>query len=352
MKVHEWMGKKLLESYGIAVPRSILVKQPLQLKNAALQNEIASLEFPQVIKSQVLVGGRMKAGGVLFSNSLSKTLELTERLFSKEIRGEKPSAVLIERGIPHTKEWYISLSIDRQTRDIMVVFSEHGGIDIEKIAEKAPETIVKTDIPHAYKILPPMLQNLLERLHRLMIEKDLTLIEVNPLSILENEPIALDAVLHVDDNALFRQTWVGTEPKNDFHFVKLNGTIGIIGCGAGIVMATMDAIKMRGCEPANFLDIGGGGNRQTTLKALRKLQDIQVKMIIMNIFGGITLCDEVAKAIIAFKKEAKIPIFIRITGTNEDIAKEMLERHGIQVFESMDELVDKSTKFAKEAGIC
>ncbi|MBB6063216.1 succinyl-CoA synthetase beta subunit [Thermosipho japonicus] len=329
MKIHEFVGKKLLKESGIETPKGYVIKNSDSLQVKFL---------PAVLKSQVLVGSRMKAGGILFANTKDEFFTNASNLLEKEIRGEKPYAILVEEKINIKHEYYISLYIDRIEKDIKILFSENGGIEIEN----NKNNILNLSI-NDYKKLPDKFHDIVIKLHKLFTEKDLILLEINPFAEDENgKLIALDCVMHLDDNALFRQKWA-REFVNDsypFHFVKLDGDIGIIGCGAGIVMATMDAVNLYGGKPANFLDLGGGANSNVTLEALRLLKSLNVKKIIMNIFGGITKCDEIAKAIVKFKNENKnLPIFVRITGTNEEEAKQILDENNIAYFDDMYEMI-------------
>jgi len=246
MKIHEFIGKKILKEYGINVPESVFIK------NFPPEKGI----IPSVIKSQVLVGGRMKAGGVLFADNGEEFLRNTEILLKKPIKGEFPYGVLAEEKIKIKHEYYISAVLNREKRSEEWIFSEEGGIEIEN-----SENIKKGSYEEILNTVPEKFRTFLPKLKKIFNEKDLTLLEINPVAEdISGNLTALDCVMHVDDNALFRQPWAKkfAEDDRDFHYVELDGNIGIIGCGAGIVMATMDAVKNAGYSPANFLDIGGG----------------------------------------------------------------------------------------------
>ncbi|AEX85481.1 succinyl-CoA synthetase [Marinitoga sp. 1135] len=335
MKVHEFIGKGFLQDYGIKVPQSYLITSEKDIKVTFL---------PAVLKSQVLVGGRMKAGGVLFAHTEEEFSEKAKYLLKKEIKGEKPYGVLAEEMIPIKKEYYISLLLNREEKEISILFSESGGIDIEE----NKDSIIKTNFEKFHEVIPEKIQKILPNLRKLFREKDLTLLEINPLIESEGgEIIALDAVMHLDDNAIFRQTWAEefVDEKYPFHFVKLEGDIGIIGCGAGIVMATMDAVKLHGGEPADFLDLGGGAEKDITLEALNLLKNSGIKKVILNIFGGITKCDEIARGLVEFNKEnPDIQLFIRLTGTNENEAKEILKKHNLNYYEDMYSMILDAVK--------
>ncbi|SHF01568.1 succinyl-CoA synthetase beta subunit [Marinitoga hydrogenitolerans DSM 16785] len=338
MKVQEFLGKKFLKEYGIRIPVSYLVKE---------EKDIEIKFLPAVLKSQVLVGGRMKSGGVLFAKDENEFISKANVLLKKEIKGEKPYGVLIEEMIPFEKEYYISLVLDREKKDIIILYSENGGIDIEE----NKNSIIKATFENYEKFLPEKIQKIIPNLRKLFREKDLTLLEINPL-VEDNEGViyALDSVMHLDDNAIFRQEWAKEflEEKYPFHFVKLNGDIGIIGCGAGIVMATMDAVKLSGGEPANFLDLGGGAEKEITIQALNLLKDYGIKRIILNIFGGITKCDEIANGLVEFKKQnPEISLFIRLTGTNEENAKKILKENELSYYEDMYSMILDAVRMVK-----
>ena len=335
MKVHEFIGKDFLRRYGIKVPKSFLIKKKEDIR----------VEFlPAVLKSQVLVGGRMKAGGVLFTHSEDEFIEKVKLLLNKEIKGEKPYGVLVEEMINIRQEHYISLILDREEKNINILYSGKGGIDIEK----NKNTIVKTNFEEYEEKIPENITDIVLKLRKIFREKDLTLLEINPLIEDDNGEIyALDIVMHLDDNALFRQLWANefVEEKYPFHFVKLDGDIGIIGCGAGIVMATMDAVKLAGGEPADFLDLGGGAEKDITIEALNLLKNNGVKKIILNIFGGITKCDEIALGLVDFKKEnPEIDLYTRLTGTNEDLAKKIIKENNMKYYEDMYSMINDAVK--------
>jgi succinyl-CoA synthetase beta subunit len=331
MKIHEFVGKRFLKSYGINVPPSYLIKT---------YNEKSPQFLPCVLKSQVLVGGRMKSGGVLFAFNESEFREKLKKLLQTPIKGEEPYGVLVERKMEIEHEYYLSIFIDRSKRDITYVFSENGGIEIENVRDYL--TGNKEQILHK---IPEKFYSIIEKLTNLFIEKDLTLLEINPLAQLKNGEIyALDAVFHLDDSAIFRQEWAKefVEKKDyPFQYVELDGNIGIIGCGAGIVMATMDAVSLKGYKPADFLDLGGGADTNTTITALNLLYDKGIRTIVMNIFGGITKCDDIAKAIIEFSElRLDVELLVRLTGTNEDQAKNILKKAGLNYFDDMYSMID------------
>lgn len=332
MKVQEYVAKRILSKHGLRVPKSIFVTS----YSEETEEGLLRLGFPLVLKSQVLVGGRMKAGGVLFAHTLEEAREGVEHLLAKSIKGEIPEGVLVEELIEHDEEWYISLSVDRTLRDILFIFSKSGGVDIEEVSTREPEKVIKTtEITDLPKIVQPTAKTLLE----VFLEYDLTLLEINPIGVSNGVLYVLDAVFHVDDNALFRQSWV--KKSNEEHFVRLDGDVGVIGCGAGIVMATIDVLKELGFEPANFYDIGGGASREELLKALNTVCSFS-NVVVLNIFGGITDTLEVAKGIVEFSKSnPQIRLFVRLSGTHEDEAREYLLENGISCTSDMKHLVEE-----------
>ncbi|BBE30533.1 succinyl-CoA synthetase subunit beta [Tepiditoga spiralis] len=334
MKIHEFVGKEILSKNGIKVPKSFLTRE----------KEVQCNILPCVLKSQVLVGGRMKAGGILFSDECNDFKKKLSLLLEKKIKGEKPYGVLIEEKKEIKKEYYLSLILDRTQKDIIIGFSKDGGIDIED-----SESLITGNFESIIDKLPVKIKNILPKLRKIFREKDLTLLEINPLAELKDGSIcALDAVFHLDDNAIYRQKWAQEfeeETQYPFHYVKLNGDTGIIGCGAGIVMATMDTVKMYGGTPANFLDLGGGANEENTIMALELLKNEGIKKIVMNIFGGITECDVIANAIVNFTKKNKdIKLFIRLTGTNEKKAKKILIENNIPFYEDMYSMIKEGER--------
>jgi succinyl-CoA synthetase beta subunit len=247
---------------------------------------------------------------------------------------------LVEKKEEVEKEYYFSLFLDRNEKRITYIYSENGGIEIENRGSH-----ISGDKTFILEKIPTDMKNIVDKLTLLFKEKDLTLLEINPLARLKNGEIyALDAVLHLDDSALFRQKWAERfiqRKEYPFQYVELEGTIGIIGCGAGIVMATMDAVSLKGYKPADFLDLGGGAGSKTTIEALKLLTSKGIKTIVMNIFGGITKCDEIANAIVEYSKlNNHVRLLVRLTGTNEEKAKKILAENNIGYFEDMYSMIE------------
>lgn len=376
MKLLEYEAKKILAKYGIPVPKGNLAK------NTAEAREIAkNLVPPFVVKAQVPVAGRGKAGGILFAGSVEDAEEAAEKLFNIQIKGIPVRSVWIEEKIKTQKELYFGMTVDRLNKTYIVIGSTEGGMEIEEVAEKTPEKVLKFPIDplngfrpyHARQMAKRMgysgnklltLANIFYGLYKAGIDCDAELIEMNPLAETpEGNFVAVDARIIVDDNALFRHPEYGGRlveggfspqeieaAKNDLAYVKLDGEIGVIGNGAGLVMATLDAIQLHGGSPANFLDVGGGAPSEKITAALRiVLSDPNVKAVFINILGGITRCDEVAKGILQAKEKLGIekPVVIRLVGTNEEEGKRILTEAGIQVLDSMEEAARQVVEIAK-----
>ncbi|PID27485.1 MAG: succinate--CoA ligase subunit alpha [Candidatus Cloacimonadota bacterium] len=377
MKLQEFQGKELFKDYGITVPESQFI--PKNEKTIKI-----NLEYPFVVKSQVLAGGRGKAGLVKFVKNQEEFDGCIEHIMTSEHRGEKPVGVLLEAAAELDKEYYLSILVNRQLRCLSLIFSSFGGVDIEEVAKSNKEQIHTVHLDHNNSIedlredlflLKDNLKNDIQfetfvvfcsKLLKLFTEKDLMMIEINPFIFVNDTEIsALDAVVEIDDSASFRHPDIFEEAKkiekytaetkeeNPFgnHYVELDGNVGILGCGAGIVMASMDMIRSFGGKPANFLDIGGGANKKTTVQALEILhENTNIKSIFINIFGGITFCDEIAKAIIDFRATRKrtLPLIIRMMGNNAKEAIRLLKDNGIFAFNNMEKAAEKAVKLANK----
>ncbi|UCH88263.1 MAG: ADP-forming succinate--CoA ligase subunit beta [Thermoplasmata archaeon] len=371
MKLHEYKAKEIFAEQGIPVPSGILVKGPEQLKE---------LQHPVALKSQVLVGGRGKAGGIKFADNIDDAKSVLEELFKLKIKGLAVKQVLVEEklDLEGAQELYLGFVEDRAAKTITAMMSAAGGIDIEQVASEMPEKIIKKQLQPGLKTLNPYearemaiqiglkgatmtkVADIMCKLFNAMIVHDAVLAEINPLVITKDGMIiATDAKMNIDDNALFRQKnllkdvdiseeYTPIEQKARKYglaYVELEGDIAVIGCGAGLVMASLDTIKLYGGEPANFLDVGGGATAENMKQALEvvAMKD-NLKSIFINIFGGITRCDEIANGIVEF--EPKIPIALRMMGTNEDEGKKILKEHGYNVFDSMEDCAEYAVKLA------
>jgi len=344
---------------------------------------LAKLKPPFAIKAQVLVAGRGKAGGILFANSAAEAEEAAKKLLNMQIKGIPVRSVLVEEKINIKKELYFGIATDRFCQCYFTIASAVGGMEIEEIASESPEKIIKLPINpmhgfhsfHARQIARKMgytgnqlseLGRIFESLYRVGMDYDAELIEMNPLvETADGKFVAADARIIIDDNALFRhpeykKRLLESEGefslqeieamKNDLAYVKLDGNIGVIGNGAGLVMATLDTIQYYKGKPANFLDVGGGAPAEKIATALKiVVSDPEVKVLFVNILGGITRCDEVAKGILEAK--AKVggtkPMVIRLVGTNEEEGKQILTEAGIPVLESMEEAAQKAVQISK-----
>jgi len=381
MKLFEYEAKNILARYGIPTPQGGLAT------NTGQAHEILSkLKLPFVVKAQVLVAGRGKAGGILFADSIAEAEKAAEKLLSTQIKGISVKSVWIEEKIQIKKELYFGITTDRFNQSYVAIASALGGIEIEEIAAEAPEKIIKFLIDpqhgfqsfHARQIARKMgytgsqlseLGRIFERLHCVGMDYDSELIEMNPLvETTDGKFVVADARMIVDDNALFRHqeyrkrllegeselTQQELEAiKNDLAYVKLDGNIGVIGNGAGLVMATLDMIQYYGGKPANFLDVGGGAPAEKIATALKiVLSDPNVKALFINILGGITRCDDVARGILEAKAKVGVtkPMVIRLVGTNEEEGKRILTEAEIHVLESMEEAAQRVVEISKHGG--
>ncbi len=380
MKLFEYEAKQIFTKYGIPVPRGFLAKTPVQAREIA-----AKIILPVVLKSQVLVAGRAKAGGILFAASPIEAEKAAAQLLSKEISGEKVRSLWLEEQVSIQRELYFSIAVDRTTRSYVAIASSKGGVDIEEVASTSSEKIVKFSIDpvygfrsyHARQIARKLgyggnqmtdLASILLRHHRLATDFDVELAEMNPLiETKDGKFVAADTRLIIDDNALFRHQEFESRPfdqsdiqpqeleakKAGLAYVKLEGNVGVIGNGAGLVLATLDVIQLCGGQPANFLDVGGGAARHTVAKAVNiVLSDPNVKTVLINILGGITRCDEVAKGIIEAKNRVSFtkPIVVRLVGTNEAEGRRILADAEIPVLDSMEEAAEKAVEIIRSGG--
>jgi len=370
MKIHEYQAKEILGRYGIPV-------QPGKIATTPEQAEAIAREFgvPVVVKAQVYVGGRGKAGGVKFGRTPEETREAAGQILGMDIKGLTVEKVLVTPAIDIAEEYYVGIILDRATQAPVLMVSRAGGIDIEQVAEESPEKIIKEPIDVRWGLLPMQARDILARAgmpHNVVakggpilsaLEKaytgcDATLAEINPLALTtDGQVLAADAKILIDDSALPRQpeyaSWAEPEEVNSLEFeakaqgltyVKLDGDVGIIGNGAGLVMTTLDMVARSGGKPANFLDIGGGAKAETMQKALLFVaRDPQVKGILVNIFGGITRGEEVAKGIIMAQSELPdgLPIVARLSGTGEAEGRALLADAGLTWGQDMRDAAQK-----------
>jgi len=373
MKIHEYQAKKLFAEYGIPIAEGDVAQTPDEAINIARKTG-----FPVVIKAQVLVGGRGKAGGVKIANNEADLISEFNRIKGLNIKGYTVDRILVARAIDIKKEYYLAVTIDNIKGDVVIIASGEGGVDIEDTAKNHPEKIIKFYMQGSKVLdesrwvavavqlfddvrLQKSATAILEKLLKLFFEKDCSLAEINPFVIDEKgNLIAADAKVILDDNSLFRHEELNAlrdmqyedadeleAKEKGLSFVKLEGNVGCIVNGAGLAMGTMDAVNLLGGKPANFLDVGGSSNPQKVLNALKIiLRNKDIKVVLINIFGGITRCDDIANGILTALNQIKIPVplVIRLTGTNEKEAKALLSAAGLTIFTSMRQAVTEAVK--------
>ena len=387
MNLHEYQGKELLNSFGVRIQRGIVATTAEEAVFAAekLNNETGTSFW--VLKAQVHAGGRGKGGGVKVVSSSEDAVSSAEKMFGMNLitpqtgkKGKTVNRVYIENGSEIEKELYLSCLVDRATSKIAFIVSKMGGMDIEAVAKDTPDEITTvmiepskgvsdTDLEkmsialNLDKNLSNEFSSLIENLYRFFVEKDASLLEINPLIITKDQNLlCLDAKVNFDDNALFRHPEIEKlrdlneedqyeqeAAKYDLAYIKLDGNIGCMVNGAGLAMASLDIIKMYGGDPANFLDVGGGATKEKVSNAFQIiLSDESVKGILVNIFGGIMRCDIIAEGIVAAAKELKIsvPLVVRLEGTNVEEGKSILNNSGIDIVSAID-LDDAAKKIVK-----
>jgi succinyl-CoA synthetase beta subunit len=376
VNIHEYQAKELLRAEGVPIPPGEIATTPEQVE--AIAKKIGGMV---VVKAQVHTGGRGKAGGVKLAKTPAEAREVASKILGMKINGLTVYTVLVTAAADIASEAYVGIILDRATKKPVFMVSPAGGIDIEEVAAKTPEKILKLPIDTRYGLQPYQASELgfflfddvkkvraaakiMMQLYKAFMKADASLAEINPLVVTPaGEVLALDAKISIDDNALDRHADLAAlrdetaeapsevEARNaNLTFIKLEGNVGCVVNGAGLAMATMDLVKYYGGEPANFLDIGGSSNPEKVVNALRIItEDPSVKVILFNIFGGITRTDDVANGIVTATKAnpLKIPIVIRLTGTNEEIAMKILQENGFSASSDMDEAVEKAVALAK-----
>ncbi|MGN0215863.1 MAG: ADP-forming succinate--CoA ligase subunit beta [Prevotella sp.] len=377
MKVHEYQAKQFFANYGVPVDHCILCRSAAEAVEAYKKLGVDTA----VVKAQVHTGGRGKAGGVKLAHNVEEVEKYAGQILGMSIKGFVVDRILVTEAAHIASEYYVSILIDRKTKEPIIMMSREGGMEIEQVAKEAPEKIVKVAIDpivglpdykareaayHLFDDVKLVRQcgSILQKLYRLFMEKDASLVEINPLVLTKEGTLrAVDAKMTFDNNALFRHPDVQelNEPTPEekveqdakskgFSYVNLGGSIGCMVNGAGLAMATMDMIKLYGGDPANFLDIGGSSNPQKIVEAMRLLTaDKHVNVVLINIFGGITRCDDVAKGLIEAFQEIKtdIPIVIRLTGTNEQEGREILNGTHFHVAHTMSEAGKMAVELSK-----
>ncbi|WP_152042158.1 ADP-forming succinate--CoA ligase subunit beta [Salinigranum salinum] len=378
MRLHEYQAKEVFADAGIPVPQSRLASSVDEVVAA-----VEEIGFPAAIKAQVHVGGRGKAGGIKIASTVEEARQYADEILGMDLKGYRVDRVLVEAGVDFEDELYVGVTMDRGEGRPVAMVSEQGGVDIEAVAEEDPEAIAREHVDPAFGMHPYQarkavygagidrdiarsVSSVLTTLYDLWEANDASDAEINPLMVTsEREVIAADAVLNVDDDALFRHPRLAEmedEAAGDeleakaneygFDYVRLSGNVGIIGNGAGLVMTTLDLVDYYGGEPANFLDIGGGAKAERVTNALDMVfSDPNVDSVVFNIFGGITRGDEVARgineALEAFDEIPK-PVVVRLAGTNAEEGMEILNTELVQVEETLEDAVQRAVKNAEE----
>ena len=377
MDLFEYQGKSLYQKFNINHPNSKLIKNLNDL------NDPINLNFPVVVKAQVQVGGRGKAGGIKVAKDINELRQYSEEILGMDIKGHKVEILLLEEASNILEEYYISFTLDRSEKKYLIMLSAKGGMDIEQVAEENPDDLVKFHVSPSEKLTSPTISELInkanlnkdheeslseiiENLYLMFTEGDCDLVEVNPLAITDNGVMALDSKVSLDMNAKYKHPYfddfeqeipIPESEKNakekGLNFIKLDGSVGIIGNGAGLVMSTLDVVAENGGKAANFLDIGGGAKAETVSSALEVLEaDQNVKSVLINIFGGITRCDLVAEGIIEATKGKELvwPVIIRLDGTNSLEGLEILKANpNEKIF--IEESMDSAAKLAVQKGL-
>jgi succinyl-CoA synthetase beta subunit len=373
MNIHEHQAKELLRTYGVPVSSGVVIFSEKEIDQKI--NELKSDKL--VVKAQIHAGGRGKAGGVKLVKNLVEAIREAKKMFGKVLithqtgpEGKEVKRIYIEEASDISKEFYLSCLVDRESSKIAFISSTEGGMDIEKVAQENPNKIITTkvemndeiDEKNIAKIIAPFEFNsdqkkeaikLIKALYKILIQKDASLIEINPLIVTTSgKVLCLDAKMNFDDNAMFRRPEIlelrdlnEEDPieieasKHELAYIKLNGSIGCMVNGAGLAMATMDIIKLYGKEPANFLDVGGGATKEKVAAAFKLiLSDENVKGILINIFGGIMRCDVLAQGVVDAAKEINlsVPLVVRLAGTNFKQGKEILDKSNLKILSASD----------------
>jgi len=385
MNIHEYQAKEIFRRFGIPVPRGRVAETPLEAKSAAQE-----LGGPCVLKAQIHAGGRGKAGGVKLAGSAEEAEKKAGEMLGKKLvthqtgpQGREVRRLLVEEQLNIDREFYLAMVLDRSLSRVSVIASAEGGVEIEEVARRSPEKILKEAIDPVVGLLPFQCRRLaydlglagaqagalapiLQGLYRAFVELDCSLAEVNPLlQTREGKLVALDGKMNFDNNALFRHPEINAlrdldeeDPRESeaselgLSYISLDGNIGCMVNGAGLAMATMDIIKLYGGEPANFLDVGGGATKDRVTAAFKiLLSDRRAQGVLVNIFGGIMRCDVIAQGVVEAAREMRVavPLVVRLQGTNVDLGKKILSESGLAIIpaETMAEAAEKIVKAVK-----
>lgn len=363
MNIHEYQAKEIVKSFGVNVPVGVALED---LSDGAVERAVDKVGLPCVIKAQIHAGGRGKGGGVKVAKTKEEARRIANQIMGMRLvthqtspEGRLVRRILIEEALPIANEFYLGMAIDRESARVTVMVSEEGGVEIEELAAKTPEKIMKIALDPALGLMPSQARalafflrlegdahkecaRLIGALYKVFVEKDLSLIEINPLARLDSgATLALDCKMNFDSNALYRQKDVVgyrdldeedeleiEASKSSLSYIRLDGDIGCMVNGAGLAMATMDIIKLEGGEPANFLDVGGGASEEQIESAFKIIQaDRGVKAIFINIFGGILRCDRLATGLVNAARSSglAIPVVLRMEGTNVELGRKILK---------------------------
>lgn len=365
MKIFEHAAKELFKNNGITVPKGEVAGSAQEAEKIAQE-----MGIPLALKSQVLIGGRGKAGGIKFTEESSQVAELAEQLLRLEIKGEPVRKILLEEKLDVESEYYISVVLDRSSKKPLIMASTQGGMDIEQVALETPEKLVKYHVNPLEEFQPYQAREIaikmgvpnqliskvggfIWKLFTVFRKYDATIAEINPLVVTPNGLIAADAKFEIDDDALYRHRDLArlkTEEKDEFAYVKLDGNIAVIGNGAGLTLSGMDMLKLYGGEPATFLDIGGGASQDNIARALNLvISNPNVKVVFLNVLGGITRADDVANGAVNVLRgsDREVPLVIRLTGTNEEEGQRILTEAGVSYETSMEAAARKAVEIAE-----
>ncbi|WP_456482930.1 ADP-forming succinate--CoA ligase subunit beta [Methanopyrus kandleri] len=356
IRLLEYQAKRLLKEAGVPIPEGDVARTSADAARIA-----AELGRPVAVKAQVPVGARGKAGGILFADDPEGARKAARKLLGSRIRGETVRKVLVEEKLDIAEEWYVSITLDRAERRPVLLVSREGGVDIEEVPDKkiarryldpilglrpfeAREAILEAGIPKEHL---RDVEEVITSMYEVFDSYDAHLVEINPLVLTEDGGVvAADAVVNLDEDAANIRHPEFAEETRDFPFVELDGDIGIIANGAGLTMATIDLVKDLGGEPANFLDVGGGAYPTLIRRAILTVAELDVKVILLNIFGGITRCDEVAEGIVQALDDVDVPLVVRLVGTNEEEGHRILREHGVDVYTELKEAVERAVELA------
>jgi len=377
MKIHEYQARNLFRKYGIPVPDGVVCHSVEEV-----ERDVPNDDKLRVVKAQVHAGGRGKAGGVKLAKSRAEAVEKAKEILGMDIKGLTVEKVMVADAVDIEKEFYVGLVNDRNTKAVTLMASAEGGVEIEEVAKTSPEKIIKLSIDPTMGLMdwqarkvalqlfddPKQMRQaaaILVKLYKLYVATDSSLAEINPLVLTPDKKVlAIDGKMNFDDNALYRQPEilemreVNEDEKKEIDanekglsYIKLDGSIGCMVNGAGLAMATMDMIKLYGGDPANFLDIGGSSSPEKVVDAMNiLLSDKNVKAVMINIFGGITRCDDVAKGLVTALDEIKtdIPIVIRLSGTNAKEGQAIITEYGLPTVKTMSEAAKKAIELSKK----